>query len=67
MFMQAAVFLNEVLVTPANNQYAYRSYFDTLLSYNKEIKKSQAQCELYFTEKDPTNVVATTTSKDRFR
>jgi hypothetical protein len=65
MFQQAAIYLNEVLVTPASNRYAYRSYLDTLLSYNKEFKKSHAQSALYFIEKDPD--VVSDTADDGFK
>jgi hypothetical protein len=55
MFQQCSVYLNEVMITPSANQYAYRSYIETLLAYSKEYKKSQAQCSLYFRDKDPGN------------
>jgi len=68
LFQQVSIYLNEVLVTPASNQYAYRGYLDTLLSYNKEFKKFQAQCALYFREKDPesTSVEVDDGFKSRF-
>jgi hypothetical protein len=55
LFSQCSVYLNEVMITPSSNQYAYRSYIETLLGYNKEFHKSQAQCALYFKNKDSTN------------
>ena len=55
LFQQCTVYLNEVMITPSSNQYAYRSYIETLLAYGKEYKKSQAQCALYYKDKDPTN------------
>lgn len=53
LFQQCSIYLNEVLVTPSSNQYAYRSYIETVLAYSKEFKKSQAQGALYYKDKDP--------------
>lgn len=54
IFQQCSVFLNEVNITPSSNQYAYRAYIETLLAYNKDFKKSQAQCAFYYKDKDLT-------------
>jgi hypothetical protein len=56
MFSQCSIYLNENLITPSTNMYAYRSYLETLLGYSKEYKKSQAQCALYYKEKKPSNL-----------
>ena len=55
MFQQITIHLNEVPITPASNQNAYRAYLETLLAYSKEFKKSQAQSALYFKDKDPSS------------
>jgi hypothetical protein len=52
IFQQCSVFLNEVNITPSSNQYAYRAYIETLLAYNKDYKKSQAQCAFYYKDKN---------------
>ena len=48
IWSQVDLFLNGVLVTPANNNYAYRSYIETLLSYGKEATNSQLSSILWY-------------------
>jgi hypothetical protein len=55
LFNQCTVWLNETQVTPPNMYYAYRAYIEMLLGYGKEYKKSQAQCNMYYREKDVEN------------
>lgn len=55
MFSQCTVWLNETQITPPNMYYGFRAYIDMLLGYGKEYKKSQAQCNFYFREKDVNN------------
>jgi hypothetical protein len=50
IFSQVDVSLNEKLVTPSTNTYAYRAYIENLLSYGSEAKKTQLQCSIW--EKD---------------
>ncbi|XP_020298873.1 uncharacterized protein F54H12.2-like, partial [Pseudomyrmex gracilis] len=40
MFNQIDVYFNQKLVSPPNNAYAYRAYFETLLNYSSEVKPS---------------------------
>ncbi|XP_020299257.1 uncharacterized protein F54H12.2-like, partial [Pseudomyrmex gracilis] len=40
MFNQINVYFNQKLVSPPNNAYAYRAYFETLLNYISEAKSS---------------------------
>ncbi|XP_020297854.1 uncharacterized protein F54H12.2-like [Pseudomyrmex gracilis] len=40
MFNQIDVYFNQKLVSPPNNAYAYRAYFETLLNYSSEAKSS---------------------------
>jgi len=52
MFSQVAVYLNDVLITPATPNYPYRSYIETLLGFSKHFKKSQAACALFERDED---------------
>ena len=40
LFSQVDVYLNQKLVSPPNNAYAYRAYIETLLNYGPAAKKS---------------------------
>lgn len=40
IFSQVDVSLNQKLVSPTSNNYAYRAYIETLLNYSEEAKKS---------------------------
>lgn len=40
MFSQVDVFLNQKCITPPNNCYNYRAYFENLLNYSAESKRS---------------------------
>ncbi|XP_020298422.1 uncharacterized protein F54H12.2-like, partial [Pseudomyrmex gracilis] len=40
MFNQIDVYFNQKLVSPPNNAYAYRAYFETLLNYSSQVKSS---------------------------
>ena len=40
LFSQVDVYLNQTLVSPPNNNYAYRAYIETLLNYDQTAKDS---------------------------
>lgn len=44
MFSQADVFLNQKLVSPPNNAYAYRAYIERLLNYAYAAKTASYEC-----------------------
>ena len=48
LFRQVDVYLNGKQVTPAMGTYAYRSYIETLLSYDVSAKESQFSSALYY-------------------
>ena len=48
LFSQVDVSLNERLVTPSTNTYAYRAYIETLLSYGPAAKNSQLTNSMWF-------------------
>ena len=49
LFSQLDIYLNQKLVSPPNNTYAYRAYLETLLNYGPAAKNSHLTCGLYFT------------------
>lgn len=50
MFNQVDVFLNQKLVSPPNNAYAYRAYIETLLNYGRGAKESHLTSVLWYTD-----------------
>lgn len=48
MFTQVDVLLNQKLVTPASNVYAYRAYIETLLNYGTDAKNSHLTSSLWY-------------------
>ena len=42
------LYLNDTLVTQSNNNYSYRSYTETLLSFGKDAKNSQLSSVLWY-------------------
>lgn len=48
MFSQIDVYLNQKLVSPPNNAYAYRAYIETLLNYGESAKNSHLQSVLWY-------------------
>lgn len=48
MFNQVDVYLNQKLVSPPNNAYAYRAYIETLLNYGPAAKKSHLTSVLWY-------------------
>lgn len=47
LFNQVDLSMNQKLVTPQNNTYAYRSYIETLLNYGYDARKSHLSCGLW--------------------
>lgn len=50
MFNQIDVFLNQKLVSPPNNAYAYRAYIETLLNYGPAAKSSHLSSVLWYND-----------------
>lgn len=50
MFNQVDVFLNQKLVSPPNNAYAYRAYIETLLNYGAGAKASHLTSVLWYND-----------------
>ena len=48
LFSQIDVSLNERLVSPSTNTYAYRAYLETLLSYGSDAKKSHLTADMWY-------------------
>lgn len=48
LFNQLDVYLNQKLVSPPNNTYAYRAYIETLLNYAPAAKDSHLTCSLWY-------------------
>ncbi|XP_031342035.1 uncharacterized protein F54H12.2-like [Photinus pyralis] len=47
MYSQVEVCLNQKLVSPPSNTYAYRAYIETLLNYGSEAKATHLGCSLW--------------------
>ena len=50
LFKSVKMSLNDTVITPSNNDYPYRAYMETLLSYGGDAKKSQLQAEGYYAD-----------------
>lgn len=50
IFNQVEIYLNQKLVSPPNNTYAYRAYIETLLNYGNDSKSSHLTCSLWFND-----------------
>ncbi|CAF4934058.1 unnamed protein product [Pieris macdunnoughi] len=48
LFNQLDVYLNQKLVSPPNNTYAYRAFIETLLNYSSSAKQSHLTCGLWY-------------------
>jgi len=48
LFSQVELSLNETLLTPSTNTYAYRAYIETLLTTVRKPKNSQLTSELWY-------------------
>ncbi|KAG8235182.1 hypothetical protein J437_LFUL015488 [Ladona fulva] len=48
LFSQVDVYLNQKLISPPSNTYAYRSYIENLLSYGPAAKKSHLTMSLWY-------------------
>ncbi|XP_054290310.1 uncharacterized protein F54H12.2-like [Macrosteles quadrilineatus] len=51
MFSQVDLYVNQKMVSPQNNTYAYRSYIETLLNYDESAKDSHLSCALWYDDK----------------
>ena len=54
MFRSVQCWLNDCLITPSSENYAYRAYIETLLGFGKEMKKTHAALAMWDREKDLT-------------
>ena len=50
LFSQLDIYLNQKLVSPPNNTYAYRAYLETLLNYGPAAKNSHLTCGLWYAD-----------------
>lgn len=48
LFQQPDIYLNNKLISNANHCYAYKAFFETLFSYNKEGMETSGACSLFF-------------------
>ena len=64
LFSQVDVYLNGTPITTASDMYPYRAYFETLLSYGEDAKKSQLTSSLFYKD-DPHRFDSLTTTGDR--
>lgn len=48
LFSQVDLYVNQKLVSPQNNTYAYRAYIETLLNYDDGAKASHLTCALWY-------------------
>lgn len=48
LFSQLDIYLNQKLVSPPNNTYAYRAYIETLLNYGGDAKETHLQCGYWY-------------------
>ncbi len=50
LFKDVEVYANNKIISSSNNLYPYKSYIELMLGYDKDSKKEQASCGLYFDE-----------------
>ena len=50
VFSQVDVYLNQKLISPPNNTYAYKSYLETLLNYGPAAKQSHLTCGMWYVD-----------------
>lgn len=48
LFSQVDLYVNQKLVSPQNNTYAYRAYIETVLNYDEGAKTSHLTCALWY-------------------
>lgn len=48
LFSQLDVYLNQKLISPPNNTYAYRAYMENLLNYGPAAKETHLTCGLWY-------------------
>lgn len=66
LFNQLDIYLNQKLISPPNNTYAYRAYIENLLNYGPAAKKSHLTCGLWY-EDTPGKMDVTDDSNEGFR
>jgi hypothetical protein len=73
LWSQVDVQLNDRLVTPSSNTYAYKAYFETLLTYGPDAKKTHLEQSFFFKDEagkladnDPTRNNANTGLAKRY-
>lgn len=66
LFSQLDVYLNQKLVSPPNNTYAYRAYIENLLNYGPAAKQSHLTCGLWY-EDTPGKMESTDDTNEGFR
>lgn len=57
LFSQVDVKLNDKLVTNSINTYAYKAYYETLLSYGTDAKDTRLSSEMWYKDSEPFNEV----------
>lgn len=65
LFSQLDIYLNQKLVSPPNNTYAYRAYIETLLNYGPAAKASHLTCGLWY-EDTPGKLTTCDTTNEGF-
>lgn len=65
LFSQLDIYLNQKLVSPPNNTYAYRAYIENLLNYGPAAKTSHLTCGLWY-EDTPGKMEATDETNSGF-
>jgi hypothetical protein len=65
LFSQCDVFMNDTLVSQANNLYPYRAVIENILNFGNDYKQCQASLALFYDEKIPEKF--TTKNDDGFR
>ncbi|XP_031352307.1 uncharacterized protein F54H12.2-like [Photinus pyralis] len=50
LYSQVEIYLNQKLVSPSNNTYAYRAYIETVLNYGSEAKSTHLGCSLWHSD-----------------
>jgi hypothetical protein len=73
LWSQVDVQLNDRLITPSSNTYAYKSYLETLLTYGPDAKKTHLEQSLFFKDEagklddnDPTRNNANSALRKRY-
>lgn len=57
LFNDVEIFINETKVSSSTGHYPYRAFFENLLSYSAEEKKSKLKCEGFYSEIERNDVM----------